>query len=115
MNDILFTIFHLCTDKEDWSIRWATIFKFPANTTINAIDIFKKLWLPCSCCSNFCSKKKAEKAEKELDYDEKIVINNKKIEDLDIKIEEIIKGEKDTENEKYMHVKEQIEKIKKKN
>ena len=110
--DILFTLFHLWTDKEDLSIKWATIFEFSANTTINIIDIFKKLWFPCSCCCNCCSKKKAEK---ELDYDEIIEINNKKIEDLelDIKIEEKIKSEKNKENEKYAHVKEQLEKIEK--
>ena len=108
--DILFTLFHLWTDKEDLSIKWATIFEFSANTTINIIDIFKKLWFPCSCCCNCCSKKKAEK---ELDYDEIIERNEQKIEDLelDIKILEKINSETNKSNEKYVLAKEQLIKI----
>jgi len=45
--DILFSAFHLFTDKEEWSIKWATNFKFSATATINVIDIFKELCFPC--------------------------------------------------------------------
>lgn len=108
--DFLFTLFHLWTDKEDWSVKWATIVKFSANTTINVIEIFKKLWFPRSCCCNCCSKKKAIE---ELDYDEIIERNAQKIEDLelDIKILEKINSETDKTNKKYVLAKEQLIKI----
>lgn len=108
--DILFTLFHLWTEKEDWSIKWATIFKFSANTTINVNDIFKKIMVSSFMLLQLLYKKKAIK---ELDYDEIIERNDQKIEDLelDIKILEKINSETDKINKKYVLAKEQLIKI----
>ena len=116
--DIMFSLFHLFTDKEEWSIKWATIFKFVATATINVFDIFKETWFPCSCsCCSCCCKKKVEE---ELEYDEIIEINKKQIKalELEMKINNKIKSEKDENNEQYLLVKKQlstIEKLKEKN
>ena len=116
--DIMFSLFHLFTDKEEWSIKWATIFKFVATATINVFDIFKETWFPCSCsCCSCCCKKKVEE---ELEYDEIIEINKKKIKalQLEMKINNKIKSEKNESNEQYLLVKKQlstIEKLKEKN
>ena len=114
--DIMFSLFHLFTDKEEWSIKWATIFKFVSTATINVFDIFKEIWFPCSCsCCSFCCEN-----EEELDYDEIIEINNKQIKalELEMKIKNKIKSEKNKNNEKYLLAKEQlsiIEKLKEEN
>ena len=116
--NIMFSLFHLFTDKEEWSIKWATIFKFVSTATINVFDIFKEIWFPCSCsCCSCCCKKKVEE---ELEYDEIIEINNKQIKalDLEMKIKNKIKSEKNKNNEKYLLAKEQlsiIEKLKEEN
>ena len=116
--NIMFSLFHLFTDKEEWSIKWATIFKFVSTATINVFDIFKEIWFPCSCsCCSCCCKKKVEE---ELEYDEIIEINNKQIKDLELemKIKNKIKSEKNKNNEKYLLAKEQlsiIEKLKEEN
>ena len=116
--DIMFSLFHLFTDKEEWSIKWATIFKFVATATINVFDIFKETWFPCSCsCCSCCCKKKVEE---ELEYDEIIEINKKKIKalQLEMKINNKIKSEKNESNEQYLLVKKQlstIEKLKEEN
>ena len=114
----MFSLFHLFTDKEEWSIKWATIFKFVATATINVFDIFKETWFPCSCsCCSCCCKKKVEE---ELEYDEIIEINKKKIKalQLEMKIKNKIKSEKNESNEQYLLVKKQlstIEKLKEEN
>lgn len=116
--DILFSLFHLLTDKEEWSIKWATIFKFVSTATINVFDIFKELWFPCSCsCCSCCCKKKVKE---ELEYDEIIEINNKQIKalELEMKMKNKINSEKDKNNEQYQTVKNQlstIEKLKEEN
>ena len=113
--DILFSLFHLFTDKEEWSIKWATIFKFVSTATINVFDIFKELWFPCSCsCCSCCCKKKVEEEEEELEYDEIIEINNKQIKDLELekKIKKKINGEKDKNNGQYKTVINQLSNIK---
>ena len=116
--DILFSLFHLLTDKEEWSIKWATIFKFVSTATINVFDIFKELWFPCSCsCCSCCCKKKVKE---ELEYDEIIEINNKQIKALEfeMKMKNKINSEKDKNNEQYQTVKNQlstIEKLKEEN
>ena len=116
--DIMFSLFHLFTDKEEWSIKWATIFKFVSTATINVFDIFKELWFPCSCsCCSCCCKKKVKE---ELEYDEIIEINNKQIKalELEMKMKNKINSEKDKNNEQYQTVKNQlstIEKLKEEN
>ena len=116
--DIMFSLFHLFTDKEEWSIKWATIFKFVATATINVFDIFKEIWFPCSCsCCSCCCKKKVEE---ELEYDEIIEINNKQIKalQLEMKIKNKINSEKNKNNEQYCLARDQlstIEKLKEEN
>ena len=114
--DIMFSLFYLFADKEELSIKWAAIFKFVSTATINAFDIFKEIWFPCSCsCCSCCCEN-----EEELEYDEIIEINNKQIKalQLEMKIKNKIKSEKNKNNEKYLLAKEQlstIEKLKEEN